>query len=259
MEHARRPILAGNWKMFKTSGEARRFVDGLSSHVGSVAGLADLVICPPFTAIAAVGDALGSASVALGAQDVYWEVQGAYTGEISPPMLVDLGCRYVIVGHSERRQLFGETDETVNRKVKAVLAHGMNVILCVGETLGERRAGATESAVLAQVRAGLAGISSDQTAGIVLAYEPIWAIGTGENATGEDANHVIRGIRSAVVEIAGPSVAEQIRIQYGGSVKPGNIAEFAEQPDIDGALIGGASLEPDSFIQMAQTWIGRRS
>ncbi|MFN6119410.1 MAG: triose-phosphate isomerase, partial [Actinomycetes bacterium] len=188
----------------------------------------------------------------LGAQHCHWEDKGAFTGEVSPVFLAKLGVRYVICGHSERRELFGETDEMVNRKVQAIIRHGMTPIMCCGETLAEREAGETESKVLGQVRAGLAGLSADQIGAMVIAYEPIWAIGTGKNATAEDAQTVCAAIRTAIVELAGEAAATEIRIQYGGSVKAGTIAELMAGPDVDGALVGGASLDPDEFARIVK-------
>lgn len=245
----RKPVIAANWKMHKTHFEAIRFVEELRNRLDPQDyDRSEVVICPAFTAIRSVqttidGDDL---PLALGAQDVHWEESGAYTGEVSPLMLNKLGVRYVIVGHSERREYFGETDETVNKKVKAVLAQEMAPILCVGETLEERESGGTEAKVSSQVRAGLDGVSKDQVASMVIAYEPIWAIGTGRTASSEDAQATIATIRRVVKEIA-REAADTMRVQYGGSVKPGNMADLMAQPDIDGALVGGASLSPDEF------------
>ncbi len=213
-----------------------------------------MVLCPPFTDLRSVQTTLESdrIPISLGAQNCHWEKEGAFTGEISPLMLAKLNVTYVIVGHSERRELFGETDDAVNRKVRAVLAHGMTPIVCVGETLEEREAGATEGKVLGQVAAGFAGVKREAVAGCVVAYEPIWAIGTGRNATPEDAEATIAVIRGAVAEAAGDDAAEAVRIQYGGSVKPGNIAELMARPGIDGALVGGASLDPEDFARIVR-------
>ena len=209
---------------------------------------------PAFTALRSVQTVLDAdrIPIALGAQDCHWEPQGAFTGEISPLMLAKLNVTYVIVGHSERRQLFGETDESVHAKLRAVLAAGMTPILCVGETLEEREAGDTEAKVAAQVAAGLQGVPADLVAGLVVAYEPIWAIGTGRNATPEDAQATISAVRAVVAKQAGRDAAAAVRIQYGGSVKPGNIADLLAQPDIVGALVGGASLDPDEFAAIVQ-------
>lgn len=246
----RKPIMAANWKMYKTHFEAIRFVEELRNRLTAQDyDRAEVVICPPFTAIRSVqttidGDDL---PMAVGAQDMHWEQSGAYTGEVSPVMLAKLGVRYVIIGHSERREYFGETDENVNRKVKAALDHDLIPIMCVGESLDEREAGATEDKVRRQVRAGLQGVPSDRVGGIVIAYEPIWAIGTGRTASPEDAQATISTIRGVTRELAGPEPAGAVRIQYGGSVKAGNIADLMAQPDIDGALVGGGSLDPQEF------------
>jgi len=251
----RRPIMAGNWKMHYTHLEAIAVVQKLGYKLDSRDyERCEVVVCPPFTALRSVQTVIEAdrLPMELGAQDVHWEDQGAYTGEVSPPMLAKLNVSYVIVGHSERREYFGETDETVNRKVKAVFAHAMTPIMCVGETLEEREAGNTAAKVSGQVKAGLDGLSGDQVAGMVIAYEPIWAIGTGRNATPEDANETIGTIRSMVAGLAGEAAAAAIRIQYGGSVKPGNIAVLMAMPEIDGALVGGASLDPDDFAQIVR-------
>ena len=212
----------------------------------------DVSIHPPFTALRSVQTVLEADDMpmALGAQNVHWEAKGAFTGEVSPTMLAKLNVRYVIVGHSERRQLFGETDETVNNKVKAVIGAGMTPIMCVGETLDEREAGVTEDKVLGQLRAGLAGVAAESVAAMVVAYEPIWAIGTGRTATPDDAQAVCRAIREAVAADMGSEAAGSLRIQYGGSVKPDNIDDLMARPDVDGALVGGASLEPSDFARI---------
>jgi triosephosphate isomerase len=212
----------------------------------------DVSVHPPFTALRSVQTVLDADDIpiALGAQNTHWESSGAYTGEVSPPMLAKLNVRYVIVGHSERRQLFGETDEMVNKKVKAVLGSAMTPIMCVGETIDEREAGQTEDRVLGQLRSGLAGVSGEAVASLVVAYEPIWAIGTGRTATPEDAQAVCESIRSSIRADHGGPVGDAIRIQYGGSVKPSNIGELMAQRDIDGALVGGASLDPAEFAQI---------
>jgi len=208
----------------------------------------EVVVCPPFTALAPVAEALKGSSIALGAQNMHWEKQGAYTGEISPLMLREIGCKYVILGHSERRQYFGETDDSVNKKVKAALAHGLIPIICVGETLDQRAAGLTEQVVATQTTGALEGLTPGQVAGLVIAYEPVWAIGTGKTASEEDAQQVNRCIRTVIADQYGAAAAEAVRIQYGGSVKPGNARALMAQPDIDGALVGGASLQVDDFI-----------
>lgn len=255
---SRKPIIAGNWKMFKTIPEALDLVREIKKSVAGLDGI-EVAVCPPFTALAPVAETLSGTDIALGAQDVYWEDKGAFTGEVSPVMLKDAGCRYVIIGHSERRQYFGETDEKVNRKVRAVLSHGLTPIMCVGETLSEREAGVTEKIVRAQTEAGLADLIPEQVAGMVIAYEPVWAIGTGKTASDEDARQVISFIRGIVKELYGSGAAQRIRIQYGGSVKPENAAGLMAKPDIDGALVGGASLEVESFMGIIKrTWDVRR-
>lgn len=252
----RKPVIAANWKMHKTHFESIRFIEELRNRLDPQDyDHSEVVICPPFTAIRSVqttidGDDL---PLAVGAQDLHWEESGAYTGEVSPMMLAKLNVRYVIVGHSERREYFGETNDTVNRKVKAALAHGLIPIMCVGETLEERESGGTEGKVTDQTRAGLDGVSRDQISSMVIAYEPIWAIGTGRTATTEDAQSTIATIRRVVREL-GKEGAESVRIQYGGSVKPGNMAELMAQPDIDGALVGGASLSPDDFALIVRSY-----
>lgn len=247
----RRPIIAGNWKMNTTSEEGAILAESVRNqgvHISEV----DMVVCPPFTGLHAVADKLMGSFVSLGAQDMHWESDGAYTGAISAKMLLTLGCRYVILGHSERRTLFAESDDHVNRKIHQALTTGLFPIVCVGESLDERESGQTEQVVTVQVRAALSGLSEGQLKGLVLAYEPIWAIGTGRVATPEQANSVHHHIRSLVQEQFGTNASTSIRIQYGGSVKPENAIELLSQPDIDGALVGGASLEAESFIAIAQ-------
>jgi triosephosphate isomerase (TIM) len=246
----RRPILAANWKMHKTHLEAIQTVQKLSYLLDrDDSERVEVVICPSFTSLRSIDTLLSSDRLpyALGAQDVHWEDKGAFTGEVSPPMLKALNVRYVIVGHSERRELFGETDETVNRKVRAVFAHEMTPILCVGETLRERDAGATDQKVIAQVGVGLRGVSAGDAAALVVAYEPIWAIGTGRNAEPADAGQVVGLIRETLGSLYSKEVADAVRIQYGGSVKAGNIRDFMAHPEIDGALVGGASLDPEEL------------
>jgi len=242
----RKPIIAGNWKMYKTAGEAAAMVKELA---GLTAGITEVetVVCPPFTALSTVLEAVQGSNIAVGAQNMHWEVQGAFTGEVSPVMLKDLGCKYVIIGHSERREYFGETDENVNKKVKAAFKYGLMPIVCVGEKLAQREQGITEQVVRNQVEKGIAGLDNDQAASLVVAYEPVWAIGTGKTASNEDARQVIGFIRNVISKIYGREIAAKIRIQYGGSVKPDNIAGLMQQEDIDGALVGGASLEAKSF------------
>ena len=244
---SRKPLISGNWKMHHNHFEAIQVVQKLSYLLKKDDyAEVDVSVHPPLTDIRSVQTVLESdhIPVALGAQHCHWEEKGAFTGEVSPGMLAKLNVRYVICGHSERRELFGETDEMVNKKVKAILKAGMTPIMCVGETLDEREAGGTEDKVLGQLRAGLAGVKQDQVDGLVVAYEPIWAIGTGRTATAEDAQAVCAAIRGVV--------GASTRIQYGGSVKPVNAAELMAQPDIDGALVGGASLDPDEFARIVQ-------
>lgn len=245
----RKPIIAGNWKMHKTVGEALALVRELCGITASVTDV-EIVICPTFTALYPVHMAICEGPLRLGAQNMHWEAQGAYTGEISPAMVKEVGCTYVIIGHSERRQYFGETDDTVNKKVKAAIAAELIPIMCVGETLEQREAGITEGVVGRQVRQGLTGLTAEQIAEMVIAYEPVWAIGTGRTASSEDANAVCRFIRQVVTELAGTDSAEKVRIQYGGSVKGENIAELMAKSDIDGALVGGASLDAESFAKI---------
>ena len=244
----RMPIIAGNWKMYTTARAAAELCRLLRERIDGLAGV-EKVVCPPFVFLAHAGRELAGSSIKVGAQNVYWEEEGAYTGEVSPPMLADL-CEYVIVGHSERRKYFGETDETVNRRLKAALAHGLRPIMCVGETLEEREAGRTEEVLLRQVRGGLADV--DMPIAFVLAYEPVWAIGTGVPATGPMANETIGVIRQELASLYGRELAEAARIQYGGSVTPDNVAEFMSQPQIDGALVGGASLKADAFAAIVE-------
>jgi triosephosphate isomerase len=251
----RKPLMAGNWKMHHTHLEAIQVVQKMSYRLdNSDYDHCDVVVCPAFTALRSVQTTIDSDRIAigLGAQDCHWELQGAFTGEVSAPMLAKLGVSFVIVGHSERRELFGETDEVVARKLHAVLAAGMLPILCVGETLEEREAGGTDAKVTGQVEAALGGVDADRIVELVVAYEPIWAIGTGRNATPDDANATIAVIRSVVAQVAGEPAAAQVRILYGGSVKPGNIAALMAQPEIDGALVGGASLDPDEFARLVR-------
>lgn len=255
------PLIAGNWKMYKTQGEATKFAAdfvGLIEDVNNV----DVALCPPFTALAATAEALRGSAVALGAQDCFWLEEGAYTGQIAPRMLVDVGCKYAIIGHSERRGRFGktpedwtpdvcgmfaDTDATVNRKAQAALAAGLTPTICMGETLAERDAGKTDAIVRGQAQGALSGMTAGQVAGLVIAYEPVWAIGTGRTCDSGEANRVIKVIRDVVRDAFGADAAGGIRIQYGGSVKPDNAAELMGMPEIDGALVGGASLKPADF------------
>lgn len=245
----RKPIIAGNWKMFKTIPEALALVREVKQGVSECKSV-EAVVCPPFTAIHAVAEALAESNVGVGAQDVYFEEKGAFTGEIAPGMLAGL-VTYCIIGHSERRALFGETDAWVNKKAKALLAHGITPIICVGESLEQNQRGETDAFVGAQVRAALDGLTAEQVAGLVIAYEPIWAIGTGLTATATDANRIIGvSVRGVVADMFGEATAQAVRIQYGGSTNAKNIYDFMLQPDIDGALVGGASLTGESFVTM---------
>lgn len=254
---ARKDLIAGNWKMNSNHLEAIQMVQKLHYRldVGDYQRV-DVVIAPPFTSLRSVQTVIEADHMqfGLGAQNVHWEDKGAFTGEISPPMLAKLQVGYVIVGHSERRQIFGETDEMVNKKVKAVLAAGMVPIMCCGETLEQREAGETADFVAGQVIAGLAGLDATQVSGLVIAYEPIWAIGTGRTASAEDAADTIGHIRKTVAAKYG-NAAEETRILYGGSVNPGNIAGLMAKRDIDGALVGGASLDPDTFASLIRYWV----
>jgi len=247
---ARRPIIAANWKMHKTHLEAIQAVQKLSYLLDADdAERVEVVICPPFTALRSLETLIDSDRLpyGLGAQDVHFEGKGAFTGEVSPPMLQALKVSHVIVGHSERREIFGETDEVVNRKVRAVYRHGMTPILCVGETLEEHDAGLTESKVTGQIERALQNVSAEDAVRLVVAYEPIWAIGTGRNALPADAGQVIGLVRQTLASRFSAELADGVRIQYGGSVKPGNIRDFMAHPEIDGALVGGASLDPEEF------------
>lgn len=243
------PLIAGNWKMYKTVGEATTLVRDLLTGLGELSDR-EAIVCPPFTALSAVAALIADSPLGLGAQNLYPEAQGAFTGEVSPPMLVDIGCRYVIIGHSERRQYFGESDAFVNRKLRAALAHGLRPIVCVGESKPQRDAGQAEPIVTAQVRAALLEVPPAQMTDMVIAYEPIWAIGTGDTATPADAQAMHAAIRATLAELYGSEIAATVRIQYGGSVKPDNIDELMAQPDIDGALVGGASLQAASFLRI---------
>jgi triosephosphate isomerase len=255
LETERKPLISGNWKMHYNHLEAIQVVQKLSYLLRkSDYDVVDVSVHPPFTALRSAQVVLESDKIpiALGAQDCHWEEKGAFTGEVSPPMLAKLNTSYVILGHSERRELFGETNEDVNRKVRAVIAAGMTPIMCVGETLEEREAGGTEVKCNGQVEAGLAGVSRDQAGAMVIAYEPIWAIGTGRTATPHDAQTTIATIRAKVASTHGDAAAASVRIQYGGSVKAANAAELMAEPDIDGALVGGASLDPDEFARIVR-------
>ena len=250
----RTPIVAGNWKMNKTVAEARALVAEMTPTLRAVKGV-EKVLCPPFVSLVAVAALLQGTDIGLGAQNMYWETKGAYTGEIAPGMVAEF-CRYVIIGHSERRTYFGETDETVNKKTVAAYNFGLTPIVCVGETLAEYESGRTAEVVSRQIRAGLKGLEVEFAPKVVIAYEPVWAIGTGRASTGVDANIVIRDhIRKALKEMYGEDAAQAMRVLYGGSVTAANAAEFFGQPDIDGALVGGASLKVDEFVKITQAAI----
>jgi triosephosphate isomerase len=255
MSESRRPLVSGNWKMNLNHFEAIQVVQKLAYLVGKEdVARVDVSLHPPFTDLRSVQTVIDADKLpfALGAQHCHWEDKGAYTGEVSPLFLAKLGVQYVICGHSERRELFGETDAMVAAKVASIQRHGMTPIMCVGETLAERESGATETKVLGQVRAGLDGRSTEHVASMVIAYEPIWAIGTGKNATADDAQQMCAAIRATIAELFGRAAGDRIRIQYGGSVKAGTIAELMAGPDVDGALVGGASLDPDEFARIVQ-------
>ncbi|MBI2934822.1 MAG: triose-phosphate isomerase [Chloroflexi bacterium] len=244
------PIIAGNWKMNCTAGEGVRLVREMLPGMENIKGV-EKVVCPPFISLFPLKELVKDSSVKLGAQDVYFQEKGAFTGEISPSMLKEL-CQYVIIGHSERRAYFGETDEIVNKKVQAALKAGLNPIMCVGETLEVRERGKAEELVSGQVRQGLAGMKATDGGALVIAYEPVWAIGTGRAATGDDAGRMIGLIRRTVAGVFGPAAAENVRIQYGGSVTAANIGEFINRAEIDGALVGGASLKADEFVSILE-------
>jgi triosephosphate isomerase len=248
---ARLPFIAGNWKMNKTSGEAVELVRQLKASLSGVAGV-EVAVAPPFTALQAVQKELEGSSIRLAAQNLFWEEKGAYTGEISPLMLKELGCRYVIIGHSERRQFFGETDEAVNKRMRAALHQGLNPILCIGETLKEREEERAFAVIGNQLQGGLRGITEEEMERVVIAYEPVWAIGTGKTATPEQAEEVHQFIRRSLRDLYPGGIAEGIRIQYGGSVTPDNVKGLMSQKDIDGALVGGASLRPDTFSKIVR-------
>ena len=248
---ARLPFIAGNWKMNRTVGEAIDLIRELKGAISGVQGV-EVAVAPPFTALYAVGKELEGSSIRLAAQNLYWEEKGAFTGEISPLMLKERGCQYVIVGHSERRQLFGETDETVNRKIKAALAQGLKVIFCVGETSREREEGRTFSVIEKQMDGGLKGMDAQRMRDMVIAYEPVWAIGTGKTATPEQAEEMHRFIRGKIEKLYSREISEKIRIQYGGSVTPKNIKGLMNQPDVDGALVGGSCLQAESFSKIVR-------
>lgn len=247
----RKPCVAGNWKMNKTVEQARTLVADMLPGLQTVDRV-ERVLCPPFTDLMAISAMLTGTQIGLGAQNMFWEASGAFTGEVSPQMVAEF-CQYVILGHSERRTYFGETDETVNKKVKVAIANHLIPIMCVGETLAENEAGRTEAVVSRQVREGLNGLTPEQAAKLIVAYEPVWAIGTGRASTADQANQVVaRYIRPVLQDLFGEDVAQAVRVQYGGSVTAANAAEFFAQPDIDGALVGGASLKPADFVKIVE-------
>ncbi len=247
----RKPLLAGNWKMNTTVQEAVKLAEDLKKLINGVDDR-EVLVCPPFISISQVADALRDSTISVGGQNIFWEEKGAFTGEISASMLKSVGASFVIIGHSERRQYFCETDETVNKRLLAALKHNLSPIVCVGETLSEREANKTLNVIETQVKGGLKGLSKEQMLKIVIAYEPVWAIGTGKTATKEQAQEVHAFIRKLIADLFGKDAAEQVRILYGGSVTPDNIKELMSQPDIDGGLVGGASLKADSFAKIVK-------
>lgn len=247
----RTPIIAGNWKLNKTVSASVALTTALKPLVAGWNGV-EIIVAPPFTALASVSSTIASSNIRLAAQDVYWEDSGAFTGEVSAPMLKDVGCDYVIIGHSERRQFFGETNESVNQKVKAALAHDLKPIICVGEQLEERESRQTEGVIENHVTGGIADLSATDLLSCVIAYEPVWAIGTGKTATPDQAQAVHNFIRGLLAAVYSAEIASRIRIQYGGSVKPENASELMAQRDVDGALVGGASLEAESFAEIVK-------
>jgi len=242
----RKTIIAGNWKMYKMIKDGQELAVALKRELYKIENV-DIVICPAYTLLAYLADDLEDSNIVIGAQDIYWQEEGAFTGEVSAAMLKDAGCKYVIVGHSERRQFFGDTNETVNKKIQACLKHGLTPIICVGENLQERESGDTFKVIQNHIQGSLAEISAQDIIKTVIAYEPVWAIGTGKTATADQAQEVHKYIRDLLRKMYGEEVASSIRIQYGGSVKPENITELISKPDVDGALVGGASLKADSF------------
>ncbi len=245
----RRPLIAGNWKMFKTWREAKDTAARLAEKVAGATDR-DIMLAPQYTALVPVCQALADTNIDVGAQNLFWETEGAYTGEVSPAMIADTGCRYAIIGHSERRQYFGETDETVNKKIRAARSSNLIPVMCIGETEDEREAKKTFSVLDKQIKNGLQGFDLDDLRDLVLAYEPVWAIGTGKTATSDQAQEVHAYVRSVIQSMYDESLASALRILYGGSVKPNNIGELMNMDDIDGALVGGASLDADSFAQI---------
>jgi triosephosphate isomerase len=245
----RLPLIAGNWKMHKTGTEAVQAAKTLKTLVAGVTSV-EVMIAPAFTALAQVSAQIASSNIALGAQNMHWEPKGAYTGEIAPGMIVDAGCRYVILGHSERRQLFGETDHTVNQKIRAAVEAGLRPVFCIGESEAERDGGLTFSVLDKQIQKGLESFVLQDLQSLVVAYEPVWAIGTGKTATKDQAQEVHAHVRSELAKMFGAGFAQNVRILYGGSVKPSNVKELMAMPDVDGALVGGASLDPETFSQL---------
>ena len=249
----RKTIIAGNWKMYKTIVEAIELANGLKRELFNLDSQEiDIVICPSFTALSEISEVIADSNILLGAQDVHWQDEGAFTGEVSPLMLKDVGCKFVIIGHSERRQYFGETNESVNKKIKAALKHELTPIVCAGETLSEREAGKTFKVLDDHVLNSLKDISEQDILKVVIAYEPVWAIGTGKTATAKQAQEAQKYVRDLLTKMYNKDIANNVRIQYGGSVKPENIAELMQQPDIDGALVGGASLQISSFSEIVE-------
>ena len=244
----RKQIIAGNWKMHTDLAEATILVEGIKAALAEGEVSREVVVCPPFTGLSTVADLIEDTDVRLGAQNMYFEPKGAFTGEVSPLMLTDVGCHYVILGHSERREYFSESDALINQKIKAAFQYDLIPILCVGESLAQREANETQSFIDSQLTAGLEGLTAEQVSQMVIAYEPIWAIGTGKTATAEQAGEVCTAIRAKVAALFDAATAEALRIQYGGSVKGSNAKEILSQPDIDGALVGGASLKADAFM-----------
>lgn len=250
----RKPLIAGNWKMYKTSDQAVKLTAGIKAALKDFENV-DIVVCPPFTVLSTVYNVISDTDIQLGGQDLYWEKEGAFTGEVSPIMLKDCGCEFVILGHSERRKYFGESNEIINKKVKAALEVGLKPICCVGETLEERESGKTIEVIKTQLTGCLAGLGIEDALNLVIAYEPVWAIGTGKNATAAQAQEVHKFIRTWITENLSQGVANTVRILYGGSVKPANTKELMKEEDVDGALVGGASLEASSFVEIVKNSI----
>ena len=245
----RKPIIAGNWKMNKLTSEAVELAREVKNKTGTIVDR-EIVLCPPFTVLSSVKEVIKNSSIKLGAQNMYWEVRGAYTGEVSPTMLKDIGCNYVVLGHSERRQYFGETNETVNKKAKVAFSTGLIPIVCVGETLQQREKGETLTVIEEQVKTGLSGLTKEESKGLVVAYEPVWAIGTGKTATPDQAEQVQRFVRKLLGQMFGRENAQAIRILYGGSINPDNISALMSCENVDGGLVGGASLKAESFLKV---------